>query len=417
LSVRAGRAAAPLLAVAAFLIGPIGFLAPLGLTPLLIAVALGLAAIAVLEHRLPAPSIDLAAALSLLCTLGLASVVWALDPEHSLVRALRLVGECIEGLLLLDAADRLDAAQRARILGGLALGLAVMIALALADAGLSRGVMRWLHGPLTPPTASNRGATVLALMMWPALLSVSRARWLAIGGWILAALGIVVCLAASAQLALAVATVTFLVSLWRGRAVARIMLVLAPVAVLAMPLVPLLMPPDQPLLPRTLLKPSAMARLVIWQFADSRIAEKPAFGWGLDAARAMPGRGDVTLLPDPSGQMQEFLHMPLHPHNGALQVWLELGAIGALVGALIVLVVVSRLTPVGLAPAARATGLAAFVAAATEVSLSYGIWQSWWIAALWFTGFMVLLARDGEPNASEADHRAETAVAIRGMPA
>jgi len=91
--------------------------------------------------------------------------------------------------------------------------------------------------------------------------------------------------------------------------------------------------------------------------------------------------------------MQRYEHLPLHPHNGALQVWLELGAVGALVGALIVLVVVSRLTSEALTPTARAAGLAAFATAAIEMSLSYGIWQSWWIATLWFTGFMVLLAR------------------------
>jgi len=389
-----GRAAAPLLTVAAVLIGPIGFLAPLGMAPLLTVVALGLAAIAALERRLPAPPTDLAAGLSLLCTLGLASVLWALDPEHSLVRALRLFGECVEGLLLLDAAERLDAAARRRILAALVLGLAVMIALALADAGLGGGVMRWLHGPRTPPTASNRGATVLALMMWPALLFLARTRWLALGGWLLAALGIMACLAASAQLALAAASLTFLAALLLRRTAARIMLVLAPAAVLAMPLLPLVMPPEQPLLPRSMLKPSAMARLVIWQFVDSRIAEKPLFGWGLDAARSMPGGGDFTELPDASGQPQRFEHLPLHPHNGALQVWLELGAAGALVGALIVLVVLSRLIPAALAPAARAAGLAAFVTAAIEVSLSYGIWQSWWIAALWLTSFMVVLARE-----------------------
>jgi O-antigen ligase len=387
------RVAAPLLTVAAFLIGPVGFLAPLGLAPLLIAVALGLAAIAAWERRLPAPPIDLAVGLSLLCTLGLASVVWSIDPQQSLVRALRLLGECVEGVLLLDAADRLDAAERRRILAGLALGLGLMIALALADAGLGRGLMRWLHGPSTPPTASNRGATVLALMMWPALLFLTRARWRALA-WILAALGLVACLSSSAHLALAVATATFLAALWQGRAIARALLVLAPAAVLVMPLVPLLTPPEQPLLPRTLLKESAMARLVIWQFVDSRIAEKPLLGWGLDGARAMPGSQGFTFLPDPSGQMQRYEHMPLHPHNGPLQVWLELGAVGALVGALVVVVMLSRLTPATLAPATRAAGLAAFVAAAIEVSLSYGIWQSWWIATLWFTGFMVVLARD-----------------------
>jgi exopolysaccharide production protein ExoQ len=402
MSLPPGRAAAPLLTVAAFLLGPIGFLAPLGLAPLLIVVALGLAAIAVLERRLPAPPIDLAVGLTLLCTLGLSSVVWAIDPQQTMVRALRLVGECIEGVLLVDAASRLDATERRRILTGLALGLAVMIALAFTDAWLGRGLMRWLHGPLTPPTASNRGATVLALMMWPALvfLARTRGRWVALGGWALAASGIAVGLAASAHLALAVASVTFLAALRLRSAAARILLVAAPALVLAMPLVPLLTPPDQPLLPRAMIKPSAMHRLVIWHFTDTRIAEKPLLGWGLDAARAMPGGKEFRILPNPSSQVERYEQMPLHPHNGALQVWLELGGVGALIGALIVLVVLSRLTPATLAPAARAAGLASFMAAAIEVSLSYGIWQSWWIAALWFASFAVLLVRDEPPAAS-----------------
>ncbi|MEJ0067893.1 MAG: hypothetical protein WDO24_03180 [Pseudomonadota bacterium] len=91
----------------------------------------------------------------------------------------------------------------------------------------------------------------------------------------------------------------------------------------------------------------------------------------------MPGGKNFTVVVDPDGQPQRYEQMPLHPHNGALQVWLELGAVGALVGALIALVVLSRLTPDRLAPAERAVGLATFATAAVELSLSYGIWQSW----------------------------------------
>lgn len=392
-TVRPGALAAPLLTGAAFLIGPIGFLAPLGLAPLLIVVALGLATIAVLERRLPAPPIDFAVGFGLLCTLGLVSVLWAIDPWHSFVRALRLIGECVEGFLLIDAAGRLDAAARRRVLTSLALGLLLMIVLAVTDALLTQRMMRWLRGTITPATVGNRGATVLALMMWPIVLFLARrhGRWAAVGGWILGAIGVTACLSASAHLALAVATILFLCALRWGGIVARAGLVLVPVAVLTMPVVPILMPPDAPLLPHALLKPSAIHRLVIWHFTDTRIVEKPMLGWGLDSARAMPGGNHFTVVVGPDGQAQRYEQLPLHPHNGALQVWLELGAIGALIGALIALVVVSRLTPVSLAPAERAVGLAVFASAAVELSLSYGIWQSWWIAALWLAGFMVAL--------------------------
>lgn len=390
---RPAGVAAPLLTVAAFLVGPVALLAPLGLAPLLTVVAVGLAADAALERRLPVPPADLAGALALLGALALASALWAVDPGHSLWRALRLVAEIVEGLLLLDAAARLAPDARRRVLAALALGLALMVGLAVLDALLAGGALRWLHGSRARLSANNRGATVLALLVWPALVVVLRARGRApaLGAWALGALGIVACASASAHVALALASVVFVLALWWGRGVARLALVLAPVAVLAMPLLPPLVPPAAPPVAGALLKPSALHRLVIWQFTDARIAERPLFGWGLDAARAIPGGKTLTAMPVGSGQVLQVEQLPLHPHNGALQLWLELGAAGALAGALLAAIVAARLAAPTRAPAARAAGLAAFSAAALEVSLSYGLWQSWWIAALWLAGFFVTL--------------------------
>jgi O-antigen ligase len=410
---RPDRAAALLLAVAAFVLGPLALLAPLGLAPLLVVVALGLAVIAALERRWPAPPPDLALALALLALLALASGLWAVDPAHSLTRALRFVGECLEGLLLLDAAARLTPDGRRQVLGALLLGLGLTVVLAFVDWALAGALMRRLHGAAAPPTATNRGATVLALMMWPTLLFVRHARGYApaLAAWALAGLGIAACLSASAHLALAVASLTFALAMGLRRSLARIALVLAPVAVLTMPLLPLITPPSAPLLPRALLKPSAMHRLVIWNFTDVRINDRPILGWGLEASRAIPGGKDIAVVRDRTGQPISVEQLPLHPHNGALQVWLELGVLGALAAAFVVTVVASRL----LAPmpaVARAAALATFAAASVEVSLSYGIWQSWWIAALWLAGFAVAVAlRDAAPSAAPP---ADAAVRTRG---
>lgn len=66
MSVRPAGAAAPLLTVAAFLVGPLALVAPLGLAPLLAVVAVGLGASAALECRLPVPAADLAGGFVLL---------------------------------------------------------------------------------------------------------------------------------------------------------------------------------------------------------------------------------------------------------------------------------------------------------------------------------------------------------------
>ena len=91
--------------------------------------------------------------------------------------------------------------------------------------------------------------------------------------------------------------------------------------------------------------PSAAHRLLIWDFVILRIAERPLLGWGMEASRSLPGHattppgGPGPLRPGwrrdarLAGRRAELL--PLHPHNGALQLRLELGWPGVLLAALL----------------------------------------------------------------------------------
>jgi O-antigen ligase len=84
--------------------------------------------------------------------------------------------------------------------------------------------------------------------------------------------------------------------------------------------------------------------------------------------------------------------MPLHPHDAALQVWLELGLPGAVLFAAIVAMFWSRLAA---APwpriylAASAGALAAALAAAAG---AYGVWQEWWLGTLALAAFLITAA-------------------------
>jgi O-antigen ligase len=131
------------------------------------------------------------------------------------------------------------------------------------------------------------------------------------------------------------------------------------------------------------IKISAGHRLMIWSFAGERIAERPLTGWGLDAARGMPGGKD----PIRAGETW----LPLHPHNAPLQVWLELGVPGAVLFALLVALPWYGLATVPwprIFVAAAGTSLAIALIASLA---TYGIWQEWWVATLWFSLFSVLV--------------------------
>lgn len=109
------------------------------------------------------------------------------------------------------------------------------------------------------------------------------------------------------------------------------------------------------------------ARLDIWAFTAEQTLRHPIFGWGLDASRAF----------------QPFM---LHPHSAPLQVWLELGAVGAALFAAVWFLVSRRAAAIG------SHGLAAAVSYFVIGALSFGIWQEWWLGLAAMTAVWVMIA-------------------------
>jgi O-antigen ligase len=130
-------------------------------------------------------------------------------------------------------------------------------------------------------------------------------------------------------------------------------------------------------------KISAGHRLLIWSFAGDRIAERPLTGWGLDSSRAIPG-GDEPIRPGENW-------MPLHPHNAGLQVWLELGAPGAVLFALLSAIAWGALARVPWPALFAAAAGASLANAFLGCFVTYGVWQEWWVGTFAFSLFLILV--------------------------
>ena len=124
-----------------------------------------------------------------------------------------------------------------------------------------------------------------------------------------------------------------------------------------------------------------------WSYARELIAEKPIFGWGVDAARTF--KEQVSL------RGFELDRMPLHTHSAALQIWLELGLIGAVLAAGLIISFADRLArKVNRAQAAAiASGVAAF---GVPAFVSYGVWQEWWWATAAMMAIVCVLTGPGK---------------------
>ncbi len=390
---------------AALLTPLLGLIAPLGLAPLLAVVGLSCLGLLLWERRAPHIWGPLWALFAVLVLWAALSALWAVDPGGSLLRAARLLAESLFGLLLLDAVRSLIPAQRLAVLKALTVGVGLALVLVAVDLVTQGGLFDLIHGQQRMPTSTNRGATTLAILLPLAAWTLYRlgggARGaLAAGGFIGLAVGLLFGLESdSGKLAALLGALVFLGLLALKRwdrlsaGLARAGLALAAGALIAMPLAALTLPPINQLQVWTGAKPSGVHRLIVYRFAADRLTERPVLGWGLDAARALPGgKAKVPLLINPAtGLTHEVEVVPLHPHNGALQLWLELGLPGLLLGLGLLGCMAAALR--GINGEGRAVVLAVLTAALVPLSLSYGLWQSWWVACLWLAAGLAALAR------------------------
>ena len=354
-------------------------MAPLALIPMALTLMLGWRA----GWR---PSLPQGAVLVLglmLAGWGAITALWAPEPGRAALLALTLAA------MMLLAHGAAGAAQGARLMPWIGFGLVFGLGAAFADWQSGNALRAAVRGLKEVPASLVFGlkpaASLMALLLpmgfalpWPWF---ARAALLVLGAGVL-----IVLPGETARLATIAGLAAALLSLAAPRLVPKLVGAGVAILILLMPLLVAFIPQ----IPSASLPPSAVHRLVIWDFAAARIAEKPMTGWGLEASRAMPGgraqpdaatldRLNITVPAQRAFLVLPHVEvMPLHPHNGALQLWLELGGIGALIGAALML----ALGFAAARSAAPAVGTGMLASAAVTGMLSFGLWQAWWVASL-----------------------------------
>jgi O-antigen ligase len=348
-------------------------------------------------------------ALILALAWGGASTLWAFDRTLVPPRVAELLGLAVAGTLALRAIGGI--APR-RLLGAAMIGLAVGCAVALADIVTGYHLMGAVHRSNSASSLSSRfsghfkaGTTVVVLWSGIAVWAgVGRRWWLRSAGLF----GLVIGLAGLANsfasmLALALGCGAGLATLVLPRLAPAAIGLIAVATVLAAPLA-VSMPPTKDLSERFPHIPnSTLHRTMIWHFAATKVMERPLLGWGLDASRVIPGGEETEMvytrvLPDEPATPQPAQRMPLHPHDFALQMWLETGAVGAV----LVAGLIAALAAGGAGwrrGAARAGAMTTLAAALGVAAVGYGAWQAWWVASLWLTAALVAGILGGKQTA------------------
>ena len=315
-----------------------------------------------------------------LVVLMLASVVWSPVPARGAEHVLHFAGGPILAATAIALLMRLRAGCSERIFAPSTFALVLTLAASIIAIDL------WLSGALrdalalsTSRSRLNRAAVAMTLLLPLAtvLLSNERQITLLVLLWVTTTLAVFLSASHSARLGFAVILLCLPLAHIAPSALHRLGIIALPLTVLAMPWIASL---ANALIPGRVHEAVGYGSLTIrgeiWQETIPFIWQKPFFGWGVEASHALAHLPKAAHLT----QVQRDLLNWGHTHNAPLQIWLELGAVGATLAAATLYFAVRslRVLPASLLPYATITIIAAFAVAC----VSHGAWQAWWWALL-----------------------------------
>jgi hypothetical protein len=138
---------------------------------------------------------------------------------------------------------------------------------------------------------------------------------------------------------------------------------------------------------------SARHRIVIWDYTAKQWQLAPVLGIGADATAAHTASVENARLAKGEARVwdAEFeVSTASHAHNAFLQMWYELGAIGAAIFALIGVAAIAAIRHTR--PAVQPLMLAQFAAVSGMIGFSFSIWQLWFQGAIGLAALAMLLA-------------------------
>jgi O-antigen ligase len=376
------------------------------------------ATVAIIHHILvlraiPLSPIRLSAVLTIFLILAAASSLWSLTPLSSFQAVWPVAAILFCTLSLAGIARATVAADQALVQKSFLAGFFVGIILLLIESGLNRPLLRIGSALLDLEVGAEKfklkpAATIAVLLFWPALILLCRKKiswiWLFVTVTLLFAMGMLVS-SDVAILSLALGGIFFGLGFWHSRATGWLLGVLMTISIITAPWLPSLVPdPRVSVSGIEYLPNSGIHRIFIWQTTARHIRERPWLGHGFDTSRNLYPQSSFTSFNLPKqtiGGLKEIRGepIPLHPHNMVLQVWLELGAAGAILLLTVLLTILAALSRKLLGKIEQAAGYGFFVTMLVVACVSYGAWQAWWLSAVGLCGvvFLIVLPPDVKP--------------------
>jgi len=325
---------------------------------------------------------------------ALLSSAWTNFPFNSFTTSLKVFALVILGYYWCRFTSNLSLDLRKSLIRALIGGLFIGVLFLLIET--------WLGNPWqtfwqkTSAKAFTQGSLMITLTTWPAILWVIRRPvslvlralmvicLFSLIGWTLAQID---CDTSFIGLIMGIGAFLGIISFqsitsWSMR-------IITPILITVFPLISFLFfkPEYIPEYNMYIHSPSYIDRLYIWNDVATSIFENPWKGLGIDGTRYHEKAHLIRNWSylDSKGHVQknQSARFGIHPHNVILQLWLELGFVGYILGIFLAQQILRNIFQAHLSLSERGIAAGLFTSTFIVVWVNVGFWQNWWISGLW----------------------------------
>jgi len=322
---------------------------------------------------------------------ALITTAWTISPSIALMMWLKLALLFVSAIVVISVLHQANVTWPPYLIEA---SVPIALLLILIDR-LTHGSLSIFIHHLAPPgkkpyvydiTELDRSATVIAIFIWPALLSLIQRgkKQPALLLWLVTFAILVTLKSLSAVMGIAAGSICFILAITFKDKVFSLLIALTLLLIAIIPLVMLYQEPVKIMTAFPKLPESSEHRLYIWQFVSHKALLHPIRGWGLDSSRVMPIKPSEMLAKGKSP-------LPLHPHNSILQLWLELGIPGVLFFAAFTTAILTTIKRLDADFRYKTLCICSYAAYLVIGLTAFGIWQEWWMSA----GFLAVFALQG----------------------
>ena len=384
----------------------LGFIAPKGLAPLVISGAVfGFIILKFQKRPVLWLNRTVVVILICLCFWTALSVLWSINDRSAIIGTIKMTGNLIAGGVLLSVLQSLNAKEVKIALRWMLAGFIFILVVVTVEIIFGNPIFSSVKNlPLKKYAEGqffwlNTLVAVLALLVWPTGLAIvnscrvslsSKRAFLLIIGGILAVFLLAISIKYFSGLIALSLGIVGASTIWLfGRPAAIVVSILLVVVGLSFPFMLTKYEISTSSLRKDLFLPfSALHRIQIWEFTANKIEQKTFSGWGMNASRDMPD-GKTEMRNDKGQKHGEAI--PLHPHNAMLQIWLEQGLPGIILYLGLSVFIIMSSVRRQRSKIETSFMLGQFVTMLTIANLSFGIWQAWWMAALWLAAALMVM--------------------------